>query len=130
MEKTKHYVEYSLNVSDLILDAEFLKAYQHKDDNKILARLYHFGMDVSKMTPEVGEFLHRNVQGDVCFGARYMGVERMDKDWFENGVPTLEAHIAAVNDPYLRKELRIMKYETNQDCAFNNTQFVKIKQGV
>ena len=125
MEQMKHYVEYALNVSDLILDPEFLLAYQHKDEEKINERLYHFGMDISKMKPEVGEFLHRNVQGEVCYGARYMGIERMDNDWFENGAPTLEAQIAAVNDPFLRKELRIMKYETNQDQAFTNPSKIK-----
>ena len=86
---------YSLSVSDLVLDKEFVQAYGEGTNNgKVLKILYKYGMDVNKPLEEV--FCeHRNLQNKVVKCIRYEGFERTDREHLESGFASMYARIEA-----------------------------------
>jgi hypothetical protein len=103
---------YSLSVSDLVLDKEFVKAYGEGTNNsKILKILYKYGLDVNKPLEEV--FCeHRNLQNKVVKCIRYEGYERTDKQYIESGLASVYAKIeASKHDPHMKGELLSMLHQ-------------------
>lgn len=113
---------YSLSVSDLVLDKEFVQAYGEGTNNgKVLKILYKYGMDVNKPLEEV--FCeHRNLQNKVVKCIRYEGFERTDREHLESGIATIYAKIeASGKDPAFKGEMLGMLHGgSSADGMWNN----------
>jgi len=97
----------SRNISES--DLELFKEY----DGSVAVRnqlLYKLGVD-TLMNIEVIECQHRNLQGKVTEGKLFMAFERLDREWVKSGHASIEAFIAAGNDPTIAKEIATMNGE-------------------
>ena len=86
---------YSLSISDLVLDKEFVKAYGENDIPKIKDILWKYGMDVKNKEFEEVFCTHRNLQNQVHTCIRYQGAERTDKVYIQSGMASMYARIEA-----------------------------------
>lgn len=110
--------DYNLSVSDLVLVNGFKESYAEADQEAIKRVLYQNGLDTSK-DYELVQVIHRNLRNQVVNGQRYEGEERLDDEWIKSGYASIEACIAAVDDPHLRSTLRAMKAQRNQETIFD-----------
>lgn len=86
---------YSLSISDLVLDKDFIKAYGENDVPKIKDILWKYGMDVKAKPFEEVFCTHRNLQNQVHTCTRYEGYERLDTEHLSSGIASVYAKIEA-----------------------------------
>lgn len=86
---------YSLSISDLVLDKNFVKAYGENDIQEIKEILYSYGMDVKNKPFEEVYCTHRNLQNQVHTCIRYEGFERTDPDYLKSDLASVYAKIEA-----------------------------------
>jgi len=104
-KQNRNSISRNISESDLATFAEY--------DGSVAIRnqlFYKFGVDIS-MSIEVIECQHRNLQGKVVEGKLFMAFERLDREWFKSGHASIEAFIAAGNDPTIAKEIATMNGE-------------------
>lgn len=110
--------EYALSFHDLLMVDGFQEALE-TDNKKILeAILYTNGMD-TRLGYEFVACKHRTINKIEYDGIRVEGFERIDKAWIATGVASPEAQLEAIPDIHLRRELREMGKQRNQDRAFD-----------
>ena len=61
------------------------------DKDKFLKILYDFGMDTSQQIEIQTDIQHRNRLDKIVVCDRYVGHERIDKEWIESGYASQEA---------------------------------------
>lgn len=111
-------VDFSLSISDLLLVDGFKEAVEANDIQTVNRILFENGMEVGKKY-NIRTIRHRNLQGKEVFCPRFEGQERIDNVWVKTGAASMDAIIANSNDPHMRKELRIMSYQVQQDRAWS-----------
>lgn len=92
---SNYLAAYSLSISDLVLDKEFVKAYGENDVPKIKQILWKYGMDTVNKEFEEVFCTHRNLQNQVHTCTRYNGAERTDKIWINGEYSSMYAKIEA-----------------------------------
>jgi hypothetical protein len=112
-------VEYSLSFSDLMMIDRFKVAIKEEDIQAVHRVLFENGLDVSQGATVVS-CIHRNLQGKEFTGPRYEGYERLDSVWVKSGAASMEAIIESTCDKSLRKELRTMSRQVQQDTAWQH----------
>ena len=101
-KQNRNSISRNISESDLATFKEY--------DGSVAVRnqlLYKLGVDTSLLI-EVIECQHRNLQGKVVEGKLFMAFERLDREWVKSGHASIEAFIAAGNDPTLAKEVATM----------------------
>ncbi len=101
-KQNRNSISRNISESDLATFKEY--------DGSVALRnqlLHKLGVDTS-LPIEVIECQHRNLQGKVVEGKLFMAFERLDRDWVKSGHASIEAFIAAGNDPTLAKEVATM----------------------
>jgi len=113
---------YSLSISDLVLDKEFVKAYGENDIPKIKEILYSYGLDTK--TKEFSEVYcqHRNLQNKVVSAIRFEGGERCDKEWINSPYASMYAKIEASdrNHSWKGELLGMLHSGASVDQAWNS----------
>ena len=110
-------VDFSLSMSHLLLVDGFKQAVEANDIQTVNKILFENGMEVSKKY-SIRTIRHRNLQGKEVFCPRFEGQERIDNVWTKSGAASLDAIIANSKDPHMRRELRAMSHQVQQDRAW------------
>lgn len=119
---SSYLAAYSLSISDLVLDKNFVKAYGENDIPKIKEILYSYGLDTK--TKEYSEVYcqHRNLQNNVVSAIRFEGGERCDKAWIDSPYASIYAKIeASSHGAHMKGELLGMLHGgSSADGMWNN----------
>lgn len=94
---SSYLAAYSLSISDLVLDKDFVKAYGENDIPKIKEILYSYGLDTKTKEFEEVYCQHRNLQNNVVSAIRFQGGERCDKEWVDGPYSSMYAKIESSN---------------------------------
>lgn len=101
-KQNRNNISRNISESDLTTFKEY--------DGSVAVRnqlLYKLGVDTS-LHIEVIECQHRNLQGKAVEGKLFMCFERLDWEWVKSGNASIEAFLAAGNDPTIAKEVNVM----------------------
>ena len=81
-----------ISLSELqTIDPKYTEEWVDGSEQELLGVLHGLGMDINKpWERQVVE--HRNRFGNINTGSRWVGNERIDKEWIESGHASQEAH--------------------------------------
>jgi len=114
---------YSLSMSDLVLDKNFVKAYGENDIPKIKEILYSYGMDVKNKPFEEVYCTHRNLQNQIHTCIRYEGFERTDKQYLNSGIASVYAKIeASDHGAHMKGELLGMLHQGSTSSSWEEEE--------
>lgn len=119
---SSYLAAYSLSISDLVLDKNFVKAYGENDIPKIKEILWKYGMDTKNKEFEEVQCQHRNLQNTIVNCTRYNGAERTDKEYLASGMASIYARIeASSHGAHMKGELLGMLHGgSSADGMWNN----------
>lgn len=75
--------------------------FVEENPDVIKQMLYDLGMDVFEYPFEVQEVTHRNRFGNIITCKRFVGNERIDKEWIESDYCSVEARDKSLNNKIL-----------------------------
>lgn len=113
--------DFNLSFSDLMLIDEFKHSVMSSDKEKLDSILFTNGMDTSKPY-EIVTCEHRNLQNKVVNCPRIEGNERLDDEWIKSGAASLDAIIESTKDSDVRRDLRMMSHQVQQDRAWEKSK--------
>lgn len=86
-------------------------------DDKVFPILHWLGIDNSRRI-DVQACWHRTLDGTKVCGYRYVGFERIDKEWLDSAKSTMAARLASQKDISLAAEMKGMSTEGMSGSAY------------
>lgn len=121
-----------VSFTDLLLVPK-LKSYTYFDllkkdiEEEILPFLFELGIDTNKKIV-VQACQHRNLQNKVVVNYRFMGYERIDKQWIDSPYATMIGRIGAQKDHDLALDMRNMSAEGMSFSDFSLMALEEVKK--
>ncbi len=118
-EEKQAGMPYCLSESDLMLIDDYKPDLLETNPQLLVKILWKNGMDVKSFKFDYETNTHRNLRNQAYTGRRVLGTERMDKEWAQSGLMSLEAAIASSTDKEHRKDLIAMAKRSRLQFALS-----------